>query len=115
MSKWKETWLEPSSKGDVNYTVGVSYEGNWACACIGWTRHMPRKDCRHIKAVKARVSWPTTLADVRQWARDKSNARRQWTIATKKATRDEGKPTKEQQPEPDLLARPMRVIELQDD
>ncbi len=24
----------------------------WACACIGWTRHFPRRDCKHILYAK---------------------------------------------------------------
>jgi hypothetical protein len=24
----------------------------WQCSCIGWTRHVPRKDCKHIEWVK---------------------------------------------------------------
>ena len=37
------------------YIVSFSDEGGWACSCIGWTRHVPRKDCKHIKKIKSEV------------------------------------------------------------
>ena len=34
----------------------VSYAKNraeeWQCSCMGWTRHYPRHDCKHILRVK---------------------------------------------------------------
>jgi hypothetical protein len=30
-----------------HYNVGLK-DGQLACSCLGWTRHVPRKDCRHI-------------------------------------------------------------------
>ncbi len=32
---------------------GVSiFAESWSCSCVGWTRHVPRKDCKHIRYVK---------------------------------------------------------------
>ena len=25
----------------------------WACSCLGWIRHSPRRDCKHILYAKA--------------------------------------------------------------
>ena len=50
---WKYRWDVPSSSSpDTRYVVAMSEHGDWACGCIGWTRHFPRKDCRHITGVK---------------------------------------------------------------
>lgn len=59
MDKWKEKFYVPSSSGEAVYTVGLSHSGDWACGCIGWTRHVPRKDCKHIRAIKAEQSQRT--------------------------------------------------------
>jgi hypothetical protein len=53
MSNWVAQWEVPSSSSDKMYIVSRNFVGEYACACIGWTRHVPRKDCRHIKQVKA--------------------------------------------------------------
>lgn len=50
--KWVNRWYVPSSRGGGNHTVSQDKDGNWACSCIGWTRHMPRTDCKHIREVK---------------------------------------------------------------
>lgn len=50
--KWVERWVVPSYSGNGEYIVAKDNEGNWACSCIGWTRHVPRRDCRHIIEVK---------------------------------------------------------------
>lgn len=51
--QWKYRWEVPSSSTpDTLYIVAMSEHGDWACGCIGWTRHYPRKDCRHITLVK---------------------------------------------------------------
>ena len=49
--KWKRKWAVPSSSSDGYYTVGEDQDGNFACSCIGWTHHMPRTDCKHIREV----------------------------------------------------------------
>ena len=50
--KWVKRWTIPSSRGGL-HIVGQDAEGNYGCDCIGWTRHMPRRDCTHITQVKA--------------------------------------------------------------
>jgi ATP-dependent DNA ligase len=56
MTDYAQQWEEPSSSGNGTYTVSRTVDDRWLCACIGWTRHMPRKDCSHIRKVKARQS-----------------------------------------------------------
>lgn len=51
--KWVRRWVVPSSSGDGDYIVAQDKDGNWACSCRGWTSHVPRTDCRHIREVKA--------------------------------------------------------------
>ncbi len=53
--KWVKRWLVIGSK---EYTVAQDADGNWACNCLGWTRHVPRTDCKHIKEVKAGGGMP---------------------------------------------------------
>ena len=43
--------VESTSKAGKKYTVS-KYTDHYACSCIGWTRHVPRKDCRHIEWVR---------------------------------------------------------------
>jgi hypothetical protein len=51
--KYMNQWSIPSdSNPSRNYTVSLTYDGEWQCSCIGWTRHVPRKDCKHIRRVK---------------------------------------------------------------
>ena len=53
-SKWVKKWIAVSSSHPgTTYVVAQDHEGNFACACIGWTRHMPRTDCKHIRGVYA--------------------------------------------------------------
>lgn len=40
------------SSPDKTYTVTEYDNGEWACGCVGWTRHVPRKDCKHIRWAK---------------------------------------------------------------
>jgi hypothetical protein len=49
--RWVRRWTVRGSTGNL-YTVAVDDEGDYGCSCIGWTRHVPRRDCRHIKMVK---------------------------------------------------------------
>jgi hypothetical protein len=37
-----------SSKGRHTYTVSEYNDNSWACACMNWTRTVPRADCKHI-------------------------------------------------------------------
>ena len=34
------------------YKVSERQDGGWECSCPAWTRHMPRRDCKHILRVK---------------------------------------------------------------
>lgn len=62
-------WRVKSDTSDRTYTVvivgvDVELEGmkapypglEWRCGCMGWTRHMPRRDCKHIRHVKQNCS-----------------------------------------------------------
>lgn len=49
---WAKRWQVPSGSNNDTYVVGLSETGDYACTCIGWTRHTPRKDCKHIRAIK---------------------------------------------------------------
>ena len=48
-------------------TYVVSYESGrtekWQCSCMGWTRHYPRNDCKHIRQIKSDL-----MAQGKQWA-----------------------------------------------
>lgn len=45
--------IESQSNPGKWYVVSEFDNGEWACGCIGWTRHMPRRDCQHIRWAKA--------------------------------------------------------------
>lgn len=47
---YKNQWAvaSQSSKGKHNYVVSECHDGSWECACMNWTRTMPRQDCKHI-------------------------------------------------------------------
>lgn len=44
--------VESESNPERKYVVSRYSDGSWACGCIGWTRHVPRQDCKHIWWVK---------------------------------------------------------------
>jgi len=52
MPEYRKQWKVQGSAKDP-YTVSVTVDGVWSCSCIGWTRHIPRKDCKHIEGKKA--------------------------------------------------------------
>lgn len=54
MANWLKKW-EVQGSAKKPYIVSYSDEGGWGCSCIGWTRHMPRKDCKHIRKMKDEV------------------------------------------------------------
>ena len=54
-SRWAQQWPVQGSTGTL-YTVSIDHEGHWACGCRGWTMHMPRRDCKHIREVQGRAS-----------------------------------------------------------
>lgn len=39
----------------------AEHHPEWACGCIGWTRHFPRRDCKHI--TYAQSGGATNFAD----------------------------------------------------
>ena len=41
-----------SQTSAAEYTVSRCSDDSWQCSCIGWTRHVPRRDCKHILWVK---------------------------------------------------------------
>lgn len=51
MSPWVEGWNVVGSSG-TEYRVSRQADGTYGCSCLGWTRHVPRRDCKHIKAMK---------------------------------------------------------------
>jgi len=54
MSKgYYNQWTWPSNSSDKEYTISLTYEDEWQCSCKGWTMHVPRRDCTHIKDLKA--------------------------------------------------------------
>ena len=48
----KLQWSVESNSSDRQYTVSEMHTGEFQCSCMGWTRHMPRKDCTHIRQLK---------------------------------------------------------------
>lgn len=65
MPKWVQQWKVQGSAKDP-YTVSRGDDGTWACSCIGWVRHMPRKDCKHIKEIiRKNVTEPSE-----RWVKD---------------------------------------------
>ena len=52
----KRQFVVPSESSNKEYVVtqfddapfDVEHHPEWTCGCIGWTRHFPRRDCRHI-------------------------------------------------------------------
>jgi len=51
--RWAKQWVVESQSGPGVYTVSLDHDGNYACSCPGWTRHMPRMDCKHILEVRS--------------------------------------------------------------
>jgi hypothetical protein len=43
------SFTDPTKKP---YKVSQRQDGGWECSCPAWTRHTPRKDCKHILRVK---------------------------------------------------------------
>ena len=44
--------LSVSNPSAKPHHVSRTDDGEWECGCIGWTRHVPRRDCRHISMVR---------------------------------------------------------------
>jgi hypothetical protein len=45
-----QMWDVSSDSGN-HYHVSQLEEGSYQCSCLGWTRHVPRRDCKHIQWV----------------------------------------------------------------
>lgn len=43
--------IRSESNPKVQYKVVGSNLNDATCACLGWTRHMPRRPCKHIRLV----------------------------------------------------------------
>ena len=53
LDRWRHQWDVPSDSNPAkSYVVSEDWEGNYACSCPAWTRHTPRRDCKHIKRVR---------------------------------------------------------------
>uniref|UniRef100_A0A6M3LUJ5 SWIM-type domain-containing protein n=2 Tax=viral metagenome TaxID=1070528 RepID=A0A6M3LUJ5_9ZZZZ len=51
--KYLNQWIVPSdSDPNRNYTISLTYNEEWQCSCRGWTSHVPRRDCKHIRRIK---------------------------------------------------------------
>ena len=74
--KWLQQWTVQGSVS-VPYTVSVATGNEWACSCVGWTRHSPRKDCKHITRVKNAYYHVGSWAGVTQIYSDAITARRE--------------------------------------
>jgi hypothetical protein len=62
--RYHRQYVVPSESSSSEYIVTNYSDGRdpeWACACIGWTRHTPRRDCKHISY--ARAGGATSLED----------------------------------------------------
>lgn len=52
----KRQYICPSESSSKEYVVthfddppfDREHHPEWSCGCIGWTRHYPRRDCKHI-------------------------------------------------------------------
>jgi hypothetical protein len=52
----KRQFVVPSESSEREYVVtqyddppfDAEHHPEWSCACIGWTRHFPRRECKHI-------------------------------------------------------------------
>jgi len=53
VKEYQDQWVVHSSSGKGNYIVSQNFDGSYECGCRGWTGHMPRTDCRHIRSVRA--------------------------------------------------------------
>ncbi len=49
-----EQWTVPSdSNPEREYVISRMDDESYACGCLGWTMHYPRRDCKHIALVKS--------------------------------------------------------------
>jgi hypothetical protein len=50
--------IESESAPGRMYTISLDGNGDYSCSCLGWTRHVPRKDCKHIEWHKVHPGRP---------------------------------------------------------
>jgi hypothetical protein len=54
-----------SSTRNETYTVSRHNDRHvWECSCLGWTRHVPRRDCRHVDEARAVVEHGASIRAV---------------------------------------------------
>ena len=53
MTTYMNQWKWPSNSSDKEYTISLTFEGQFQCSCRGWTMQVPRRDCTHIRQLKA--------------------------------------------------------------
>ena len=47
-------WEWPSnSDPTTKYVISQNWDESFECSCKGWTMHVPRSDCSHIRKLKA--------------------------------------------------------------
>ena len=63
--KWAKQWQVQGS-ASAPYTVSVDWNSNWACSCVGWIRHFPRQDCKHIKKIRCSCTGPGICCHIKQ-------------------------------------------------
>lgn len=52
--QYVEFWdVESASNPERAHRVSRCDDGSFACSCVQWTRHVPRRNCRHIWDVLA--------------------------------------------------------------
>ena len=59
---WERKWKVNSDTSGSVYIVSKGYdpvtdEERFGCSCLGWTRHTPRRDCKHIKKLKQKIGY----------------------------------------------------------
>ena len=57
-------FLVPSSSSQRTHIVAQYDYEDFACSCIGWTRHYPRRNCKHIKQVIAKALAPASESEI---------------------------------------------------
>lgn len=62
------SFTDPAKKP---YKVSERQDSGWECSCPAWTRHTPRKDCKHILKVKdaMRVAPASPIFQTKQTAK----------------------------------------------
>ncbi len=55
----KRVQVPSQTNPKTKYTVSKDDKGKWSCNCDRWTKTSPRKDCKHITAVRTGKPLPT--------------------------------------------------------